>query len=106
MKSNKLIAQLDASRYSIETAGGIHKVFDNQPTQGAERVFESPTNMVGVGLPENNPFGENIPLADMAHPLSEEEQETNDRRAVNDAQLGMPARLAALNRLNTRKMKK
>lgn len=76
--AGKLVAEISASRYAIETNGGLHRIYDTEPTEG-----------------------ESHPLADMQHPLNE--QETKDRAAVNDAALSMPARLAALNRLNIKK---
>ena len=77
---NKLVAELPASRFTIETTDGLHRVYDSQPSEG-----------------ESNPLGDiNASLA---------EQEKQDRAAVNDAALSMPIRLAALNRLNAQKRK-
>jgi hypothetical protein len=76
--AGNLVAELPTERYTVETNDGMHRIYDAQPTQG-----------------------ESNPLADMQHPLSE--QETKDRAAVNDAALSMPARLAALNRLSTKR---
>jgi hypothetical protein len=81
-RQGRLVAELPAGRYSIESKDGLHRVYDTQPAEG-----------------------ESHPLGDMAqHPLSE--QETKDRAAVNDAALSMPIRLAALNRINAKRIKK
>ena len=76
--TGKVVMELPAGRFTAETRDGVLRVYDNAPNAG-----------------ETHPLGN---LTD-----TESEQHKRDLAAVNDMALSMPSRLAALNRLNSRK---
>ena len=73
--NRKLLKELDAHRFRIETESGVHRIYDMQPVEG-----------------EKNPLDSTGPLG---------EQIQKDRAIVADSSQSMPTRLAALNRLNS-----
>jgi hypothetical protein len=75
-----LVAELPAERFGIETADGVHRIYDRAPaTRGGHDIADE------------------IKLAKY-----DTEREKRDRASVADQNLSMPARLAALARLQRR----
>src|SRR5687767_9512222 len=74
----KLAVELPANRFAIETSGGTHRIYDMAPADGEADVNKVLKAVADHGI-----------------------QREKDRAAINDSDLSMPARLAALNRLLT-----
>jgi len=80
----RLVAELPADRFGIETVDGMH------------RIYDAPSWHPLSGKPD--------PLVDALSRVAEQDRERvqRDRAAVADQNLSMPARLAALARLRRR----
>jgi hypothetical protein len=74
----KLLAELPARRFVIETGDGLHRIYDTQPVDG-----------------------EKNPLDECSGPLGEQIQ--RDRAIVADARAPEAARLRALSRILNRR---